>query len=231
MVSEQKYQEKLHSKEFKKTFLLEFTKRLILNSAPFEVIKLKTLVEEESPLTEKENKKEAIKEIMKEKEIKILEKEEQKPKYFAPIKPLVERKTYPFQNFQDQRLIIPETRLPQRLQYLKPIPTPKEIDLGKLNPLVKDPFVEMIECYGAEKHIIVRGRMGVKKTATTLDDKEINEIITKVSEESRIPAQTGIFKAVVGKISFMAIISEIIGSKFIIKKLMFPGQNPQKNYS
>ena len=229
MVSEQRYQEKLHSTEFKKAFLIEFTKKLILNSAPFEVLKLKTILEDEGVegQSEKENKREAIKEIIKEKEkeIKTIEQEETKPLLRKIQKPIVQRKTFPFQNFQNQRLIIPETYLPQRLQYLRPTPSPKEIDLGKLNPLIKDPFVEIIECYGENKNIIVRGNMGVKKTAITLEKNEINDIIKKISEESKIPSNIGIFKAVIGRISFMAIISEVIGSKFIIKKLRVPQQN------
>ena len=45
-------------------------------------------------------------------------------------------------------LRIPEIRLPPRLQYLRPRPTELEIDLAKLNPLVKDQAVKIIECNG-----------------------------------------------------------------------------------
>src|SRR3989344_2368536 len=61
-------------------------------------------------------------------------------------------------NFQRQKplivksaesLAIPETKLPERLNYLTPSPTGQEIGLGKLNPLLKGPMVRTIECNGA----------------------------------------------------------------------------------
>lgn len=218
-----KYQTKMHSLEFKKFFLLEFTKQLIKNSAPVEVFELKNVLEEkEEPKDQKQKIKEIIK--AKEKELSILSKE--KPK----IKPIIKRKSFPFERFQDKRLVIPETRLPQRLSYIKPIPTKKEIDLGKLNPLIQDPFVKEIECYGEDMHIIVRGNMGIKKTNIILEKSEIDEIIKKISEATKIPAAQGIYKVVVGRLIFFAIISEIIGSKFIIKKMLY-SQRPQLNNS
>ena len=49
--------------------------------------------------------------------------------------------------------------------------------------------------------------------------EEIDEVIQKFSEASRIPIQEGIFRVAVGKLLLSAIISGVIGSKFIIKKL------------
>lgn len=221
MMDSPDYQKKIHSLEFKKFFLLEFTKQLIKNSSPMEVLKLKSILEEKAPETKKEIIKEIIKD--KEKELKILSKE--KPK----IKPLIKRKSFPFEDFKDKRLIIPETRLPQRLDYIKPLPIKKEIDLGKLNPLIQDPFVKTIECYGDNMHIVVRGNMGVKKTNIILDNTEIDEIIKKISDATKIPASQGIYKVAIGRLIFFAIISEIIGSKFIIKKMMYSSQTQNPN--
>lgn len=118
------------------------------------------------------------------------------------------------------RLLIPESKFPLHIQYIKPVPINKEIELGKLDPLIKDFNVRIIECYGSGENLIVQGNMGVKRTGIILNKEEIEGIIQKFSKETKIPIQEGIFKVVAGKLIFLAIISEIVGSKFIIKKMI-----------
>lgn len=131
--------------------------------------------------------------------------------------------------FQDRRisrippaLRIPEPILPSAFQYLRPYPTPKEIDLGKLNPLIKDPFVRVIECNGEDEPLVVEGTMGRKITKIVLNKEEINGIINRFSEEGKIPIKQGIHRIVAGRLILSVIVSEIISTKFIIRKMMFP---------
>lgn len=208
------------SEDSKKYFLLQFTKELIINSNPIEILETETVIKEK-------NLKQKVKETIKEKHKPPLQSTAQ------PIKSL-EKKQFqiprqkPFSSRTKQVLRIPEYRLPQRLQYLKPIPkSDVEIDLQKLNPLLKDPLVNSIECPGPDKNIIVRGGMGTKNTNIILTSEEIDSIIKKFSEISKIPIHEGIFKVAVGRLIFSAIISEIISSKFIIKKMTY---NPQLKY-
>lgn len=112
-----------------------------------------------------------------------------------------------------------DSQLPPHIQYLKPTPVNKDIDLLKLNPLVNDPMVRAIECYGPEDNIVVKGNMGTKKTTIILTKEEINDIIQRFSKEARIPVQEGVFKVVAGRLILLAIISEVVGSKFVIKKM------------
>jgi len=124
--------------------------------------------------------------------------------------------------FPLQPLIIPEPKLPQELNYF---PTPTEeppIEIEQFSPLIKDTHVRIIECYGAGKKIIVRGAMGVKPTNIILDKDEINEIIQKFSEATKIPLSEGIFRVAIGKLIFTAIPSKVIDAKFIIKKMEYP---------
>lgn len=100
----------------------------------------------------------------------------------------------------------------------------KEIDLGKINPLIRDFMVKTIECYGAGENLVVQGNMGTKKTGIILTKEEIEDIIQRFSKETKIPAQEGIFKVVAGRLIFLAIISSIVGSKFIIKKMLYEQQ-------
>jgi len=214
---------KFISTEFKQFFLLEFAKQLILNSAPIEVLKLKEMMEDKD-ITSKENKeneiKEHVKEVLEIKDDFAYEKSHMpKPeKHWA--KPSIKRKSFPFESFRNVRLTIPKPNLPERLMYLRPVPTKQEIELGKLNPLIQDPFVNSIECEGPSTNIIVKGKMGEKQTRIVLDENEINEIIKIFSDASKIPVSEGFYKVAVGRFVFMAIISEVIGSKFIINKML-----------
>jgi len=124
-------------------------------------------------------------------------------------------------------LRIPEPILPFTFQYLHPYPTPKEIDLGKLNPLVGDSLVRVIECNGEDEPLVVEGNMGRKITRIILSKEEIEEIIKRFSEEGKIPVRQGIYKIVVGRLIFSAIVSEIVSTKFIIRKMIFPLKQKQ----
>ncbi len=133
--------------------------------------------------------------------------------------------------FRKIELWVPEPKLPQHIQYLKPTPINKDIELGKLNVLVKDPMVKTIECYGPDQNIGVKGRMGEKKTGIVLNKEEIDQIIQKFSKETKIPVQEGIFRVVSGRLILMAVISSVAGVKFTINKIPPENSlppNPQK---
>lgn len=180
--------------DFRKFFLLAFTRELIRNTKTEAIYELQERLKNQEKIKETENKKENF-------EIKI-----------------------PFmtQNLSQRRmpmiLRIPEPRLPPHLQYLRPYAVEMEMDLGKLNPFLKDPAVREIECHGEENPLIVRGQMGQKSTSVILNNDEINEIINTIAITAKMPKEEGLFHAVIGKIIFSAIISEN-GSKFILKKI------------
>ena len=210
--------------ESKKRFiLLQFTKELIKHTEKWEIYRLENILEKESEkrdeeITEDKKFTNIVEKIRKPEEefIKSL-------KFGHPILPKRSERKISFSELGRGRdsgvLRIPEIKLPPKFQYLRPTPTKLEIDLGKLNPLVKDPLVKNIECDGASQNIIVEGTMGRKKTRITLDRKEIDETIDKFSEQAKIPTYEGVYKVVVGKMIFSAIISKVIGSKFIIRKM------------
>jgi len=196
------------SDEFKVSFLRQFTRELIRNSSTNEFLELETVLKKEKTDTHQE-----ISEKIKERESPIFTKKEIK-------KPFLKTRKLPV-----PVLRIPETKLPQNLQYLKPTPTKLEMDLGKLNPLVKDPLVVSIECSGTDESVVVRGRMGVKKTNIILNKEEIDQTIKKFSEAAKIPIHEGVLKMAKGRLVLSAVISNVIGSKFIIKKMAY-SQHP-----
>lgn len=210
---------KTTSQEFRKFFLLEFTKELIKNTAPKEIIRIKTQLQNQKDKEESEIKK-ALKEkeeLKKKKEleelvpmktkktIEIGQKLPLKKRFFKPLtKPLVSQ--------------IRMQRLPQRLQYLRPIAKDLRINLGKLNQLIKDPSIISIECNGSNKKIIVNSPRP-RTTEIALTKEDINQIVEEFSDLSRIPIQKGIYKVAAGRLILLAAISEIIDTKFIIKRI------------
>ncbi len=197
------------SETFKELFLLAFTRELIINYAGGEVLELESKIEKE-----KEDRREAIKEIVHE--------EMHPEKRFKAL-------PRPFQiSALPKRLIIPVPRFPARLAYIQPTPMPEQIDLGKLNPLMQDMAVQVIECHGPDKEIVVRAPTE-RKTSITLTKEEIDEIVKKFSEAAKIPVTEGIFRVAFGRIVFTAIISDVVGTKFIVKKLTLTA--PQQRFT
>jgi type IV secretory pathway ATPase VirB11/archaellum biosynthesis ATPase len=102
-----------------------------------------------------------------------------------------------------------------------------EIDLGKLNPLLKDKGVRIIDGSPDEK-VRIMGSMGTRITDIFLTKEDIDRIIGKFSEMSKIPTNEGIYRVVVGNLILSAIISEVVGSRFVIKKMNYQqNQNVQ----
>jgi len=202
--------------EFRTYFLLEFTKELIKAS------RKKTILQ-----TEKQNI--------------VLSKKQFYQQSRFNIKPMPFNRNYP-QNITPQlipqkRIMSTQTRqiisqsqitnptLPPRLQYIKPIPTDIEINLGKLNELLRDSLVLAVECDGPGKNIIVN-LPSPKSTGVILTQEEIERIIKEFSDKAKIPIEQGIFKVAVGKLILLAAISELVSTKFIIKKIITPPQYP-----
>lgn len=202
------YTKKEESEKFKKFFLLEFTKELIRHYAPSEVLELESVLKEQK----KDEKKKIKTEISRKKTIQDMSKPELRA---LPKKILYKRPPLP------KVLNIPKPKLPPYLQYLKPTPSNTQVDLGRLNIFVRDPFVESMECNGPGENVIVNGKMGAKETNITLNKEDIDRVIKKFSEASMIPIHEGIYRVAVGRLILTAIISEVVNTKFIIKKMMY----------
>jgi len=214
------------TKEFKTLFLLEFTRQLIRHSASTEIFELENIIKDEDKNSKKDiydNIKEKIQQrpfpIPSPQVIRrppMITRPRISPAHIMGKRP-VTRMSPP----ASQGIRIPEPVLPKDLQYLKPLPTKANIDLGRLNPLIQDPLIRAIECNGPDENIIITRTRDTKRTDIVLNKTEIDEIINKFSEASRIPLQEGVFKVAVGNLVMLAIISNIISSKFIIKKIMY----------
>ena len=94
---------------------------------------------------------------------------------------------------------------------------PLMIDLGRINLFIEDKTVSIIECPGPEKNIKVTKEGAVVETGVSLSDEEIKGILNKISSRSSVPLGP-VFNASIMGLTINAMISEIIGSRFTIKK-------------
>ena len=205
-------------------FLKQFTKEMIIQSKPFiyEQEQEKIGEGEFIPLVELTEKTEQ-KFLKPQKPIPVrapIQKSRYRVRLTEPMKPRRMLETRTLETMQPSTLNIrqqfPKPEIPM------PEPTGEIISLGKLNYLIQDPRVTVIECPGPEKFILAKTTGQPAITKTSLNSHEIKEIIENFSQRAKIPIIPGLFKAAVGNLIITAVISELVGSRFILTKM-----NPQ----
>ncbi len=190
-------------------------------SWPFEIEKEKT--EEESEKTKKEYNKRS-------KKIKNFPRQFYKiPIRRLPrisLRQMPRNMNYPFQSLQPPRQIanmpmaspIPAVNLPPSNRPQGGFAMPDFISLGKLSQLLRDPSVFSVECPGPNKNILVNKSGRLQMTQIILTKEEIDSIMEEISERTKIPIMGGLFKAAMGDVLITAVISDYIGSRFVIQK-------------
>lgn len=91
--------------------------------------------------------------------------------------------------------------------------------LSRIQSLLKDPTITFIDCPGPGIPItIARGSL-TQSTPFHFSAEEIEHIIRDISERTHIPLSlTGIFKAAMGNIVITALLSEFVGTRFVLQK-------------
>jgi len=89
---------------------------------------------------------------------------------------------------------------------------------GKIDILLKDPSVSTIECSAPNEHVSVMRNGQKQTTKIVLGQEEIKRILVQVADEARIPLLEGIFRAAADNFMIDAVVSEEIGSRFVITK-------------
>lgn len=107
----------------------------------------------------------------------------------------------------------------------KPAPAISEkiivFSMGKINPLISDRDIQMIECPGAGKQILIYKSGVIQNTNIVLDKGEINLLMKEFSKKTKIPLISGVFKAALDNFIITAVISDFIGTRFILQKKDF----------
>ncbi len=88
----------------------------------------------------------------------------------------------------------------------------------KLSFLIKDPAVTEIECIGSEQNILVKKAGVVQKTPVRLSIEEVYELIAEFSQKTKIPVIDGTIKAALNNLILTAVLSEMLGPRFILQK-------------
>ncbi len=117
--------------------------------------------------------------------------------------------------------VVPQNIVPPQ-QHIVPPPVKGDVglsqDYGKIMPLLNDDSVSTIECHGDGKPLMIIRAGQRQPTRIVLSAKEIKEILDEISDAVHIPILEGVFRAAVDNFSINAVVSEIIGSRFVIKR-------------
>jgi type IV secretory pathway ATPase VirB11/archaellum biosynthesis ATPase len=115
-----------------------------------------------------------------------------------------------------------ETPKPRQFNKSKIFPSVIEkitiLGTPKLDQFLQDPGVLTIECPGPEKPVVIYKDGVIQPTNVSLSLDEIESIMKEISDKTRIPLQRGTFKAALHKFVITAVMSDFIGTKFIIQK-------------
>ena len=135
-------------------------------------------------------------------------------------------------------IISPPPNITKEIQTLPPMPSPKPIVLPPLTPINKfdqpkkvgsinfgkvtsfllDPTVISVECPGPGKNLLIN-KIGLKQSSSiTLSEEEIKSIMEEISQKTRIPINRGLFRAAIQDLLVTAVVSEYVGTRFIIQK-------------
>ena len=143
-----------------------------------------------------------------------------------PQKPIQKRQITPFRqilkplvrpNVKEMNTRVRET--PIQTPEIQPQATGETINLGKINGVLNDRRVLQIECPGPDKFILAKSSYEIQTTRILLTEQEIIDIVKTFAEQAKIPIISGLFKAAVGDFVMTAVISEVVGTRFIITRL------------
>jgi len=144
--------------------------------------------------------------------------------------PVTFEQVLPRQIHQQQRHVI-KKRIPIKKRMRAPSPRPTQmqprqisntpqsgLNLGKLNMLFRDPAVFSVESPGPGKQILVNRSGSIQTTNFSLNKEEIETVMKDISQKTKIPLMSGLFKAVYQNILITSVISDTVGTRFLIQK-------------
>lgn len=120
------------------------------------------------------------------------------------------------------KLVEIDERTPVQTTAFKPVTTaiaaPVNLDLGRISVYVNDPAIQDIESAGPGKPLIIKQEKGIQNTTLTLTEEEIQQVIKDMARVTSTPIQNNILRANYQGVECVGVISEFVGSRFIIHK-------------
>ncbi len=83
------------------------------------------------------------------------------------------------------------------------------LDLGRLNALINDPNVTLIQCDGPGTQIRINRKNKTESTSIKLIEREVQSILNKFSQRARVPLTEPVFKAQISQWQITAVISPV----------------------
>jgi hypothetical protein len=213
--------------EFRKRFIEEFTKALIFESIP-----------KDSSMQNLHPKKQKTRMVFPEhikRNIKVLpiRKPVEKSNPLDVLKqlsanPKPNEKQIQKTSTQDfQPSILNSPKQIENLKEIQPSETKNQnlnLKSSKLSELLKalqNPSIFSVESPGPNKPALINNSGRIQTLGFSLTKKEIQEILEEISQKTKIPLTPGVFKAAFGNYILTAVISDYVGSRFIIQKKSF----------
>ncbi|MEK6927884.1 MAG: hypothetical protein AABX11_05625 [Nanoarchaeota archaeon] len=94
----------------------------------------------------------------------------------------------------------------------------RQLISDKIKNILLDPGVFSVECPGPSKPLIVTAGGMVRSTNIIFTEEEITSFMNDISQKTRIPILPGLYKAVFGNLLIIAVVSEFVGTRFLIQK-------------
>lgn len=189
-------------------FLEEFVKRLIINS-----IQNWPKIKKADSLFEKLERTATVPPI-----IKIERKIEEKPLEKIEVKKLEEK---PIVLMQRAPIVAQKPAIIQKAPEKTNLPI-----MDRLGPFLADPAVQSINCPGPDKNITIMRNGMIQTIAMSFTAEDISAFLKDLSEKTRIPLLPGLFKVVFQNLIITAVVSEFVGTKFMIEKRITPNLPP-----
>ena len=82
-----------------------------------------------------------------------------------------------------------------------------------------DPSVLSVECPGPGRNVLVNRSGVIQTTPLILNKEEIDELMDEISDKTRIPIVSGLFKAAFQDLIMTAVVSEFVGTRFMMQKM------------
>jgi hypothetical protein len=95
---------------------------------------------------------------------------------------------------------------------------PRKLDLGKLNPLISDETITMIQCDGANLPLKIIKERRTEEIDMVLSEEDIRSMITRFAQAAGVPVSEPIFTARINNLTLSSQISVFAGTKFVIRK-------------
>lgn len=120
---------------------------------------------------------------------------------------------------------LPGAQIPASLRFpARPLPAGEVagIRFGKLSPVIQNPSINVIECPGAGREIIIRTYNIRKPYPIVLSREEMQKLVEQFAEKAKVPIISGLMRAWIDKFMISATIVNNHVENFILQKVIYP---------